>query len=153
VVQRHSAPTPRHGAPRRLGYTSTSHLYLSTFSFSFQGVWRQLQSSLASRARRSESGTEAKKSPPAASCGWTSPEQPHSVRSCRCTAAGRARRYCCRECVPREALDLLQLRTTSLPAPAPSDCYQHPPGEARRGICCINIAPASPSETEVALFS
>jgi hypothetical protein len=38
VVQRHSAPTPRHGAPRRLGYTSTSHLYLSTFSFSFQGV-------------------------------------------------------------------------------------------------------------------
>jgi hypothetical protein len=78
-----------------------------------------------SRARRSEGGTEAR----ATCCSvlWMDfTKQPY------CSRLQMHSRFHCRGCAPPlEVLDLLQLCTTSLPAPAPDDYHQHSPGQAR----------------------
>jgi hypothetical protein len=124
--------TPRYGTPWRLGYKHFSSTNLSTSSF--QGVEATQRGARPPLRRRPVLTPERDAAraaprpelPAAASCGWTSPRQPY------CSRLQMHSRFHCRGCAPPlEVLDLLQLCTTSLPAPAPDDYHQHSPGQAR----------------------
>jgi hypothetical protein len=132
--------TPRYGTPWRLGYKHFSSTNLSTSSF--QGVEATQRGARPPLRRRPVLTPERDAAraaprpelPAAASCGWTSPSN-HIVRVCRCTADFTVvdvpppwKFSTCCSCAPH-------------PSPPPLQTIIISTRQARRGICCINIAP------------